>query len=896
MLNATDLRCEYLVNPLGIDVIQPRLSWRLASDERSVLQNSYQILVADSRDALDADTGNCWDTGRVESEQSIHHPYTGVPLRARTRYFWKVRVWDQNGQPSDWSDVATWEMGLLHPSNWRAEWITPAWEEEKTTSQPSPLLRTEFTVDSKVSSARLYVTSLGLYHVELNGARVGDWLFTPGWTSYSKHLPYQTYDVTHLLHDGVNALGAMLGDGWYRGYIGWKGRRNVYGDQLALLAQLHITYADGREQVVITDGTWKAATGAILASDLYNGETYDARLERPGWNAAGYDESDWQRVHRLPHPKHMLVAQSHPPVRAVETLHPLAIFKSPSGCTLVDMGQVMTGRVRITMRGAAGQVVTLRHGEVLDQHGELYTANLRTAKQTVSYTLKGADEETYEPHFTFQGFRYVQVDGYPGELTPNAIEGVVIYSDMPQTGTFECSNPLINQLQQNIVWSQKGNFLDVPTDCPQRDERFGWTADAQVFIRTASFNMEVATFFTKWLRDLAADQTDEGRVAFVIPDILIDEGGTAAWGDAATICPWTLYLCYGDSRILEAQYKSMKGWVTYMLSRADMHLIWRDALFGDWLAIASPSDRFPYDVTETDLIATAFFAHSTQLLYRAAQVLGYEDDAAQYGSLARAIRAAFCKEFVTPSGRLTSNTQTGYVLALMFDLLPEAQRPEAARRLEEEVRRHDLHISTGFVGTPYLLHVLSRFGYTDIAYALLLQETCPSWLYPISKGATTIWERWDGIKPDGSFQDETMNSFNHYAYGAVGEWLYRVVAGIDLDPEAPGYKHILIQPQPGGDLTFAKATYQSLYGEIVSSWTLDDDSFRLFVTIPANTRATIRLPHAHLEQVRHRGEPLSRATSLHEARQDGQDVIVMVGSGQYDFAYAMERSEAMVQA
>jgi alpha-L-rhamnosidase len=893
MLNT--LRCEYLTNPLGIDVLSPRLSWQLASSDRNVRQTSYHLLVADSREAIESNVGNCWDTGRVESGDSIHIIYKGILLKPRTPYYWKVRVWDQAEKISTWSEIASWEMGLLNTNPWHADWITPGWEEDTTSSQPGPMLRKEFLLDEEIANARLYISSLGLYQVDLNGSKVGDWLFTPGWTTYNHRILYQTYDVTDQLYKGANVIGAMLADGWYRGYLGWKGRRNVYGTKLALIAHLYIAYKDGREQIISTDKTWKAATGALLASDLYNGEIYDARLEKTGWSRRGYDDHTWQNVCTLNRSTNQLAAQVNPPVRAIEVRQPTDIFQSPSGKTLVDLGQNITGRVRIRLHGAAGTTITLQHGEILDQQGELYTSNLRTAKQTVVYTLKGGNEEVYEPQFTFQGFRYIQVDGYPGEITKDSIQGVVIHSDMPETGSFECSHSLINQLQKNILWSQKGNFLDVPTDCPQRDERLGWTADAQVFIRTASFNMEVASFFTRWLRDLADDQTVDGRVPFVVPDILPDEGGTAAWGDAATICPWTLYLCYGDTGILEAQYKSMKAWVTYMLSRADMHLIWRDALFGDWLAIASPSDRFPHDVTETDLIATAFFAYSTYLLHKAAHVLGYQDDAAKYGNLARDIRAAFCHEFLTSSGRLTSNTQTGYTLALMFDLLPEAQRPEAVRRLAEEVRKHDMHISTGFVGTPYLLQVLSRFGYLELAYELLLQEDCPSWLYPISKGATTIWERWDGIKPDGSFQDETMNSFNHYAYGAVGEWLYRVVAGIDLDPESPGYKHILIQPQPGGNLTYAKASYQSLYGRIASSWEWKDDCFHLTVTIPSNTRATIRLPHANLNEVWEGDEPLSRVPSIYEARQDEQDVIVMVGSGEYAFTYAMERSESMVQ-
>jgi len=853
-----------------------------------VVQAAYQVRVADSEAGLAASP--IWDTGRVDADQSIHVVYRGPALASGRRYYWQVRVWDGDGARSDWSAPAFFEMGLLDASDWRASWVSPAWDEDLTAPQPAPMLRTTFAVEGEVRAARAYVTSLGLYEVELNGRRVGDQVFTPGWTSYDTRLQYQTYDVTGLLQSGDNAIGAMLADGWYRGYLTWDMRRNVYGEHLALLLQLQITYADGRVQIVGSDASWKAATGPIRMADLYGGEHYDARLEKPGWSRAGYDDGAWGGVRLIDHPKHILIAPAGPPVRKVEEVTPIAILRTPAGQTVFDMGQNMVGWVRLTVRGAAGTTVTLRHAEVLDRDGNFYTDNLRRAGQTVRFTLKGGSEEVYEPRFTFQGFRYVAVDGLPGAPTPEDVTGVVVHSDMTPTGSFEASKPLINQLQHNIVWGQKGNFLDVPTDCPQRDERLGWTGDAQVFAGTAAFNMDVAGFFTKWLGDLAADQKPNGAIPFVIPDVLTRGSapgiGATGWADAGIVIPWTLYVAYGDTRILENQYASMSAWIGYMRDRAGADLIWDgDFHFGDWLAYNTDRSDYPGATTDKDLIATAYFAHSTGLLHRIARILGREEDAARYAALLEDLKEAFRKEYVTANGRLASNTQTAYALALSFGLMPEGHEAEAARRLAQDVRAFGNHLTTGFLGTPLLTQSLSDHGYLDVAYDLLNQDTYPSWLYPVKTGATTIWERWDGIRPDGSFQDAGMNSFNHYAYGAVGEWLYRVVAGLDADPEEPGYKHVRIQPQPGGGFTYARAALNTMYGRAASAWELVDGQFRLDVTVPPNTHATVRLPHASLAQVTESGQALGAAHGIARAFQEGEAVIVEVGSGRYRFAY-----------
>ncbi|MFN8094517.1 MAG: family 78 glycoside hydrolase catalytic domain [Vicinamibacteria bacterium] len=893
---ATELRCEYRKDPLGLDVAAPRLAWQLRSDARGAVQSAYQVQVAKDEAAL-AGGRTLWDSGRVASPQSVHVAYAGPALESSRRYYWRVRVWDGRGAATPWSAPAWFETALLAPSDWKARWIEPSFNEDLKKSQPAPMLRGTFAVKGRVRSARAYVTSHGLYELEINGHRVGDQLFTPGWTSYGKRLQYQTYDVTPLLRSGDNAIGARLGDGWYRGYLAWRDRRNVFGDRLGLLCQLRIEYADGRVETVGTDEKWKATTGPILASDLYMGETYDARLEKPGWSAPGYKDEGWTPVRVVGEtPKHVLVSPAGPPVRAIEEVKPVKILRTPAGETVFDMGQNMVGHVRIRVSGPAGTTVVLRHAEVLDKDGNFYTANLRAARQEVAYTLKGGGAETYAPHFSFQGFRYVAVAGWPGEPTLDALTGVVVHSDMAVTGTFETSNPLLNQLQHNIRWGQKGNFLDVPTDCPQRDERLGWTGDAQVFSRTASFNMDVAGFFTKWLADVAADQNAKGSVPHVVPNVLSrsdvsgqDEaafpGGSAAWADVATIVPWNMYLAYGDRQLLQRQYPSMKAWVEYQRREAGDSNLWRTGFhFGDWLAYATTASDYPGATTGKDLIASAFYAHSTDLLQKTAEVLGKKDDAAFYGALLPKIKEAFLREYVTAAGRVGENTQTAYAVALQFDLLPEAMRAEAARRLAAEVRTRG-HLTTGFVGTPYLCHVLSRFGYTDVAYMLLNRDKYPSWLYPVKQGATTIWERWDGQKPDGTFQDAGMNSFNHYAYGAIGEWMYRVVAGLEIDPAEPAYRHVLVQPQPGGGLTSAKATLATLYGETASGWSIADGKVTVFATVPPNAHGTVRLPAATLDAVTESGAAVAKAEGVAKAAQDGEDVVVDVGSGRYAFTY-----------
>jgi alpha-L-rhamnosidase len=882
-IKVQNLQTENLHDPISIDATTPRFSWQITSDKHNVMQTAYEIKVGSSGSNTSVNDV-LWDSGKISSDESVYIPYKGNGLKSGERYFWQVKVWDNTGKTSGWSEVGWWQMGLLTPADWKAQWITPGFEESK--EQPSPLFRKEFNVTKKIRSAVAYITAHGLYEARINGQRVGDAYLTPGWTSYNKRLQYQAYDVTALLQQGDNAVGATLGSGWYRGHVGYDPTPNLYGKDIALLFQLQITYTDGSTVLVLSDGSWKSSTGDIRNSEIYYGETIDARKEQPGWTTVKFDDKNWSGVTVQDFDKSVLIATQNEPVKQHEVFKPIRIFKTPKGEQVIDFGQNLVGWVKFKVSGKAGDTISLSHAEVLDKPGDFYTANLRSARSQDVYVLNGKGEETFEPHFTWHGFRYVKVEGYPGDLKPEDFTAITLYSDMKVMGTFTCSNTQINQLQHNIQWGQKGNFLDVPTDCPQRDERLGWTGDAQVFSRTASYNMNVHNFFAKWLKDVAADQYSSGSVPHVIPDVIkrkgSEPGGSTGWSDVSTIVPWTMYVAYGDKGILENQYNSMKKWVDYMKDQSPHNLWNTGSHFGDWLFYSVNDDNDGSSaITSKFLIAQCFYAYSTSLLINAAQVLGKTDDVTYYTGLLAKIKKAFMDEYVTPNGLISSDTQTAYVLALQFDMLPENLRQQAADRLVVNVGRYGNHLTTGFLGTPYLCHVLSRFGHSDVAYKLLLQDTYPSWLYPVKMGATTIWERWDGIRPDGSFEAVSMNSFNHYSYGAIGDWMYRVVAGIDTKADAPGYKQIVIKPHPGGNFTYANADYETNYGKVSSHWKIDGANFLLDVEVPANTTATIYVPVKDNSIVNEDGAVVN--TPVIKSAADENYKVVMVGSGNYHF-------------
>lgn len=839
----TDLRCEYQSNPLGLGVRRPRFSWKITGPDRGLRQTAYHLQVS----SCEAFTSLLWDSGEVRSEDSHLVPWQGSDLVSRQQGFWRVRVRDGRQAWSDWSGTASFEIGLLAVSEWSADWITSPAKPDPL--QVCPLFRKPFTLSGHVVKARLYASARGLYLAWLDGQPVTDAQFMPGWTSYHHRLQYQTFDLTEQLTEGDHVLGLMLGEGWYKGTIGFTGHDGVYGRQTACLAQLELTYDDGRTERIVSGRDWLTAEGPVRYSGIYKGESYDERHEQPGWNQpqALINPQAWQPA-ELADDQSMrqLTAQEHRPVRRTESITPHCILTTPSGDRIIDMGQNMVGWLSFKTAGSPGTEIKIEHAEVLDRQGEFYTGNLRTADQVCLYHLNGTDARWRHPYFSWQGFRYVRISGWPGELTLDQLRGDVLHTDMPATGQFLCSDPRVNQLQKNIVWGQRGNFLDVPTDCPQRDERLGWTGDAQMFIRTACFNYDTALFFSKWLRDLAADQSEERGVPFVIPNVLDDDQdfgqsySSAAWGDAAVICPWTLYLCYGDETILEQQFDSMQQWVEYIHSQGDHPWLWNTGFhFGDWLALDAPPDGY-VGATATDLIATAFYAYSCGLLAQTARILNRREEE-KYRHWHDQIVQAFRDEFITPSGRVAVPTQTAQVLVIAFDLAPPQQTQRIADALARLIHDAGDSLTTGFVGTPYVCHVLSRFGHHDLAAQLLLRRDYPSWLYAVDHGATTVWEHWDSIRPDGSFWSDDMNSFNHYAYGAIGDWLYRVVCGLETDSDRPGYRQSRIHPRPVPGLSFASAQLETVYGRLACRWECQDDRLCIDVQIPANTTSCLTL-------------------------------------------------------
>ncbi|MEV6302751.1 glycoside hydrolase family 78 protein [Actinoplanes sp. NPDC051861] len=792
----------------------PRLSWIVEEADPDYVQRAYEIAVGD-------------DTYQVESGEQVFVPWPAPPLSSRETRTVRVRV-RGDGDWGEWSPPQTVEAGLFEPGDWTARFISPG-------DDDNALLR-EFTVSGEVRQARLYTTAHGLYRAEINGVRVGDQELAPGWTSYSRRLRYQVYDVTELLREGGNDLRVLLGNGWFRGRLGFAQGRALYGDRLALLAQLELTLADGTIQSVVTDGTWSSASSEIKSDDLYDGQRTDLRPGQDSRHPVEEVDADLSR----------LVGADGPPVRVTEVLPAVSVTGN-----LIDFGQNLVGWVRLRVRGLGeGHEVRVRHAEVLE-NGELGVRPLRTAAATDTYVLAGPDEVVLEPVFTFHGFRYAEVTGVEG-LRPEDVEAVVVGSDLRRTGWFDSSHELLNRFHENVVWGMRGNFLDVPTDCPQRDERLGWTGDIQVFAPTAAFLFDTGGFLTSWLADLAAEQYKDGSVPFVVPDVIHGVSpSAAAWGDAAVLVPWTQYRRTGDRQILARQLPSMRAWVDRLADLAGDDMLWTGGFqFGDWLDPAAPPEN-PFQArTDADVIATAHLARSAQVLSEAAEVLGETSLARRYAYLAVRVRAAFAAEYVTDGGRVLGDAETAYAMALQWALLPHArQRERAGRRLADLVRTSGFRIATGFVGTPLIADALTDAGEPAVAHRLLLQTGCPSWLYAVTMGATTVWERWDSMLPDGSINPGEMTSFNHYALGAVADWLHRRVAG--LAPAAPGYREIHVEPVPGAGLSSASARHLTPYGMAEVSWQRAGGELRLDLRVPVGVTATVRLPGAEAVRVTH---------------------------------------------
>ena len=858
-MRVENLTCDYMENPLGFDFDNPTLCWKIEGKGQNRSQTAYRIQVSSDSDFSDL----MLDTQKVQSDASIGYRLQ-IVLAPRTRYFWRVCIWDESDRQSAWSEAAWFETGKYN-EQWKAQWI--GWEKE------FPQLRSDFKVEKPVRSARAYACGVGLYVMFLNGQRVGDEYLSPNFNAYDSWLQYQTYDITSLLCPGDNAVGCQLGNGYYKGRVNWPeiraefgDRWNIFGDKLAFLCEIHIEYQDGTEAVFVTDDSWRVTYSPFLRTEIYDGEVFDSRKIVEGWCCREYSTADWESVLTVNIDKSLLTARKSLPVKIHERFPVAQVIHTPADEWVLDFGQNFAGFISFETDAPADTELLFQFGEALDKEGNFYRDNLRTALAEICYVADG-QKRSYRPSFTFFGFRYVKVTGWPGVLKPKFFVGEALYSDLVQTGDFECSDARVNQLFRNSMWGQKSNFVDVPTDCPQRDERMGWTGDAQVFCRTASMNMNTAAFFRKYLYDLAVEQEKDGFVPVTVPNYLRKTGiwqdPITGWADAATIIPWTMYVYYGDKAVLKRQYSSMKSWVDFM-QRSDTLGVDRYYGFhlGDWLAQDTKDPDNFFGLTPTDLIATAYYALSSDIVARAARVLGKDADAEYYRSLSSRVREAFRREYVSQNGRVVSETQTAQAIALFFDLLLPEQRAVTAEHLAERLRIDHVQLTTGFLGTPYLCPALSDNDLNEYAYALLLQTRCPSWLYEVEMGATTVWERWNSIRPDGSFGPVNMNSLNHYAFGAVCEWLYRWVAGINPSETAPGFKHSILRPMPNSLLQSAKASIDTPHGLLSSRWELVEGKIYLEFRIPFNATAEIILPDAEGKEVLENGVLISSESIL----------------------------------
>ena len=809
MFACYDLRIEYQKNPIGIDEEKPRFSWKIKSDSKNVMQKAYRIVVDD-----------VWDSGKVGSSESLHLEYNGEILKSKKRYSVKVKIWDESGEESEWCE-GFFETGILDKKLWKGLWLCP--ETEKSLV---PEISKDFEITGMVKKARVYATAYGIYDLYINGKKVSDRFFAPGCTSYKKRLQYQTYEVKEYLNEGKNTITLYLARGWATGRYPF-GAENPYKMEPSVMAQLE--YEDEfSEHVVPTDMTWNCRESKLKFSEIYDGEIYDNSFEEEKsipfkTEDLGYDN---------------LIAQINEPVRVIDKVVPIEIIKTPKGETVIDFGQNLVGWVEFKANGKKGDKVILKHAEVLDKFGNFYTANLRSATQTVEYILKGDGEEIYHSRMSFQGFRYIKIESFPEAVTLDKFTAQVICSDMERTGRFESSSDMLNKLYNNVWWGQIGNFVDIPTDCPQRDERAGWTADAQVFCKTAAQNMNTALFFKKWLGDLKADQGENGEVYTVVPSMWVKDVH-AAWGDAVTICPWEIYWSYGDKKILEEQYDSMKKWIEYVKNQGDNPYLWNTGVqLGDWLGMDGSEGNYS-GMTSKDYIASAYYAYSTALTLKTAEILGIKKDIDYYKDLYGKIIENINDEYISKNGRVCDNTQTAQAVALKFGLVKNRER--VAEKLNDLVVENQNRISTGFIGTTYICDMLCENGYSEKAFELLFQEEYPSWFYSIKKGATTIWEHWDGIKPNGDFWSKDMNSYNHYAYGSIADFMYKKIGGIS--PLEPGYKEISIKPVMDKHLTYAKTSVETMYGKVSTDWEIENEKFVMNVEIPCNTKAHIELPN-----------------------------------------------------
>ena len=888
------LRCAHKNDPFTVELDRVRFSWRVAGTGAGRHQTAYQIRVGAVPVDLEDGPGVLWDSGRTDLDSSSGIPYEGAPLMPACRYQWMVRVWDEADRQGPWSSVGTFGTGLGPDRDWEGcYWIglgrggsfaAPADNGPVDTvavaMEPAPYLRRAFSLDKDMSSARLYATALGVYELFVNGRRVSGDVLEPGWTDYGRRLLYQSYDVTDLLDQGENVIGAIVGDGWACGFYGFDAKRAGahYAGSPRFLAQLVVDFTDGTKQRVCTDEAWSSTTGAIVYADMLMGERRDGQREPRGWDGPGYDASSWRGVSCGPRDGRALLADPGPPIRVTQELGAKSVRPAKGGGVVVDFGQNLAGWVRLKVDEPPGTLVRVRHAEVLAEDGELYVDNLRSARQTDVFATVGVSE-VLEPRFTFHGFRYAEISGLSGDLSSSDIIARVVGSDTPRTGSFDCSSREVTRLYENIDWGQRSNFISVPTDCPQRDERLGWLGDAQIFVRTAAYNRDVAAFLDKWLDDVRDAQLPSGAFTDFAPSLGYDWAGAPAWGDAGVIVPWTIYKMYGDKTVLQRNFEAMAAWMAFIASTNPGRLRVRELGqgYGDWLAPKG-------DSTPIELLATAYWAYDASLMAETCVAVGRPKEAAMYEQLAQEIREAFAEAYVGPSGRIEPETQTAYALALHMDLVPGPLRAHAAAYLVDAIARENWHLSTGFVGVGYLLPVLSSNGYTAVAYRLLEQRSFPSWQYTIDRGATTIWERWDGWTEESGFQSPHMNSFNHYSLGSVGEWLYRFVLGIELAPGAAGFDRVVIRPHPGGSLDYARGAFESVRGEISTTWARDGSRFTLSVQIPPNVRASVRVPSARPLEVVGGDGMTPKTVGVYPGSVGQMEAVFEVGSGAYSFS------------
>jgi len=826
------LKCEFRENPLGIDRVNPLLQWKINDERRGACQTAYQILVASSLELLEKDKGDVWDSGKTESDKSVHIKYDGSELLSQKDYYWKVRIWDKDGEASQWSETSLWEMGMMDEGDWQAQWIARSEDDPGR----SAYMRKEFSLstDKPLKNALVYVSGLGNYVLYINGEKAGNDLLTPGWTHYPERLEYQVYDVTDLLSAGENALGALLGNMWWSGGLGWKGGNKYSEGPLKFIMQLRLDFEDGSSTVVVSDESWKWTDSPIWEDHIYDGEKYDANLELPGWNNSGFDDSAWSPV-KIADYEGKLVGPFAPAMKYQMDIEPVALTEPVAGEYVYDMGQNMVGWAKVKVNAPEGDTIKFRFAELLHEDGTVAQENLRSADATDMIVSNG-EEIIWEPKFTYHGFRYVQVSGLKEKPQKGDITGKVIYADQPFVGHFECSNDLINNINENIRWGQRGNFYPAPTDCPQRDERLGWMGDAQIFAPTANFNMYLDQYWTKWMFDITDGQDDEGWVYDVNPPIVVSGPSKPGWGDAVVIIPWMTYRYFGDKRIIKENYDGMKAWVEYMRKESNNDIyVWDEGRegwygYGDWIAV-EPTPGKP--------IGTAYYFYSTKLLSKMAKIIGKTDDAQMYDDLSGRIAKAYQREYWDPDSlNYPGKTQTANLLPLAFGIVPEGLTDQVVQNLVNDVKEHDVHPTTGFLGTGYILPMLSRYDHHDLAYEMINQTDYPSWGYMIKQGATTIWELWnsDTEPPEG------MNSRNHFALGCIGEWIWNTLAGINLCDESPGFKQVIIRPRPAGDLKRAKAEYDTNYGMLSVDWEKSGDTFTLKLVVPPNAKALVDLP------------------------------------------------------